>query len=55
LRQHFADKVYKTVISRSVRLAEAPSHGQPIILYDINSTGAQGYLALAKEVAGKYK
>jgi chromosome partitioning protein len=52
LRQHFADKVYKTVISRSVRLAEAPSHGQPIILYDIGSAGAQGYLSLAREVAG---
>jgi chromosome partitioning protein len=50
LRQHFGDKVYKTVIPRNVTLAEAPSHGKPVILYDIRSKGAQSYLALAKEV-----
>jgi chromosome partitioning protein len=50
LKKHFPDKVYKTVINRSVRLAEAPSHGKPIILYDVNSQGAQGYLSLAREL-----
>jgi len=50
LHKHFPEKVYKTVINRSVRLAEAPSHGKPIILYDVNSQGAQGYLSLAKEI-----
>jgi chromosome partitioning protein len=55
LRQHFPDKVYRTVISRSVRLAEAPSHGKPVIVYDIGSAGAQAYLELAREVAGRHK
>jgi chromosome partitioning protein len=55
LKEHFPSKVYKTVINRSVRLAEAPSHGKPIILYDVNSNGAQSYLALAREVAGRHK
>jgi chromosome partitioning protein len=50
VRKHFPDKVYTTPIARSVRMAEAPSHGKPIILYDVNSTGAQSYLALAREV-----
>jgi chromosome partitioning protein len=52
LRQHFGDKVYKTMIPRNVTLAEAPSHGKPVILYDIRSKGAQSYMALAKEVMG---
>jgi len=52
LRQHFGDKVYRTMIPRNVTLAEAPSHGKPVILYDIRSKGAQSYLALAKEVIG---
>ena len=50
LHKHFPEKVYKAVINRSVRLAEAPSHGKPIILYDVNSQGAQGYLSLAREI-----
>ncbi len=50
LRQHFGDKVYKTIIPRNVTLAEAPSHGKPVILYDVSSKGAQSYIALAKEV-----
>ncbi len=49
-RRYFSGKVYETVISRNVRLSEAPSFGKPIILYDILSTGAENYLALAKEV-----
>jgi chromosome partitioning protein len=48
LRQHFP--VYETVIPRNVRLAEAPSHGKPIILYDAGSKGSQGYLSLAREI-----
>lgn len=50
VRTHFEDLVYKTVIPRNVRLSEAPSHGKPVILYDINSKGAQSYLALAQEI-----
>jgi chromosome partitioning protein len=50
LLEHFADKVYRTVIPRNVRLAEAPSHGLPALLYDRNSRGAVSYLALAGEV-----
>ena len=50
LIKHFGDKVYSTVIPRNVRLAEAPSHGLPALLYDKNSSGALAYLALAGEV-----
>ena len=50
LRQFFGDKVFATIIPRNVRLAEAPSFGQPIFLYDPNCRGAESYLALAKEV-----
>jgi len=49
VRAHFKRKVFQTMIPRNVRLSEAPSHGKPILLYDIRSTGAQSYLALAKE------
>jgi chromosome partitioning protein len=47
---HFNDQVYRTIIPRNVRLAEAPSHGQPVMLYDQSSRGAISYLALASEV-----
>ena len=50
LRQHFGDKLYRTVIPRNVRLAEAPSYGKPVIAYDLQSKGAQAYLALAGEM-----
>jgi chromosome partitioning protein len=50
LRAFFAGQVLRTVIPRNVRLAEAPSHGQPIILYDRRSKGAESYLQLALEV-----
>ncbi len=50
LETHFGKKVYKTVIPRNVRLAEAPSYGQPALLYDKNSKGALAYLALAAEM-----
>ncbi|MBC8089409.1 MAG: ParA family protein [Phycisphaerae bacterium] len=49
-RAHFGDKVYKTVIPRNIRLAEAPSFGKPIVVYDIASVGAQAYMAVAKEI-----
>jgi len=48
--QYFGRKVYRTQIPRNVRLAEAPSFGSPIVVYDALSAGAQGYLALAREV-----
>ncbi len=50
LRSFFGAQVFRTVIPRNVRLAEAPSHGKPIIFYDIHSKGAESYLQLAKEV-----
>ncbi|MBL7004276.1 MAG: ParA family protein [Gammaproteobacteria bacterium] len=50
LVDHFGDQVYRTVIPRNVRLAEAPSYGQPILQYDKNSRGSMAYLALAGEV-----
>ncbi|NVK23123.1 MAG: ParA family protein [Kangiellaceae bacterium] len=50
LFNHFADKVYRTVIPRNVRLAEAPSHGIPVLFHDRTSTGAKAYLALAGEI-----
>lgn len=53
VRKHFEGTVFKTIIPRNVRLSEAPSHGQPILLYDIRSKGAQSYLALARELIGK--
>jgi len=53
LQQHFGDKVYRTVIPRNVRLAEAPSHGVPVITLDRQSKGALAYLALAGEMLSK--
>lgn len=50
LIQHFGDRVYRTVIPRNIRLAEAPSYGQPIMQYDRNSRGSMAYIALAGEV-----
>ena len=55
LREHFKDMVFKTVIQRNIRLSEAPSHGKPIILYDVMSNGTSNYLNLAKEVLEKNK
>jgi chromosome partitioning protein len=49
-REYFGPKVYRSTIPRNVRLAEAPSFGQPIVLYDVLSAGAQAYLMLAHEV-----
>jgi chromosome partitioning protein len=53
VKKHFF--VFDTVIPRNVRLSEAPSHGKPVILYDVSSKGAQGYLALAKELLSKHE
>lgn len=50
IRAHFSGETFQTVIPRNVRLSEAPSHGKPIILYDITSRGATSYLELAKEI-----
>jgi len=50
LENHFGDKVYKTIVPRNVRLAEAPSYGKPVIAFDKNSKGAQAYSALAREI-----
>jgi len=50
LQKYFGDKLYRTVIPRNVRLAEAPSYGVPVLLYDRTSRGAQAYLALAGEI-----
>ena len=50
LRTHFGDKVYRTVVPRNVRLAEAPSHGLPAMYYDRNSRGSKAYMALAGEI-----
>jgi chromosome partitioning protein len=50
VREHFGDKVYKTMIPRNVRVSEAPSFGKPVLLYDINCTGSQAYIGLAKEL-----
>lgn len=53
VRATFGDKVFKTVVPRNVRVAEAPSHGKPALFYDFNSTGAQAYLRVATEVIQK--
>jgi chromosome partitioning protein len=50
IREHFGSKVFNAVVPRNVRLSEAPSYGQPALLYDIASRGAQAYMDLAKEV-----
>jgi chromosome partitioning protein len=54
LQQHFGSKVYRTVIPRNVRLAEAPSFGLPVLYHDRHSKGAQAYLTLAGEILRKY-
>ena len=50
VKKYFPDKIFNTIIHRNVRLSEAPSHGKPIISYDINSSGAMAYTELAREV-----
>ena len=53
LREHFGEMVFNTIIQRNIRLSEAPSHGKPIILYDVICNGTTNYLNLAKEVLEK--
>ncbi|MCM1178250.1 MAG: AAA family ATPase [Bacteroidales bacterium] len=55
LKEHFGDMVFKTIIQRNIRLSEAPSHGKPIILYDVISNGTTNYLNLAREILEKNK
>ena len=53
VRENLADTVFQTVIPRNVRLSEAPSHGKPVILYDVQSSGSQAYMKLAEEILNK--
>jgi len=53
LLAHFQKKVYRTVIPRNIRLAEAPSHGMPATYYDKSSSGASAYMVLAAEVLNR--
>ena len=53
IRAHFGDEVFKTVIPRNVKLSEAPSHGKPVILYDIKSSGSVAYMNIAKEIVSR--
>ena len=52
-REYFGETVYKTTIPRNVRISEAPSHGKPAILYDVNSSGSMAYIGLAREILEK--
>lgn len=54
IRSHFASEVFATVIPRNVKLSEAPSHGKPIILYDISSVGANAYMEVARDIIRRY-
>jgi chromosome partitioning protein len=54
VRSFFKEKVFRTTIPRNVRLGEAPSHGLPVILYDVKSRGAEAYVALAREVLERH-
>ena len=53
VRNHFGDTVYQTTIPRNVKVSEAPSHGKPVILYDVNSSGSMAYISLAREIISK--
>ncbi len=53
VRNHFGEQTFDTVISRNVKLAEAPSHGKPLLLYEIKSSGAQNYMKLANEIISR--
>jgi chromosome partitioning protein len=54
LKRHFGEKLYTTTIPRNIRLAEAPSHGKPALLYDVRSRGAESYIRLAKELLDRH-
>ena len=53
VREHFGDIVYETTIPRNVKISEAPSHGKPAILYDVNCPGSVAYIGLAREVINR--
>jgi len=55
VRRFMGDKVYETMIPRNVRVSEAPSHGKPVLLYDLKCSGSQAYLKLASEVIQREK
>jgi len=55
VRSHFGDQVFKTTVPRSIRLAEAPSFGKPVLLYDIKSKASECYLGLAREVLDRFE
>lgn len=55
VRENLSDTVFQTMIPRNVKLSEAPSHGKPVILYDVQSTGSQAYMKLAEEILNKDK
>ena len=55
VKNHFNDKVFKTIIPRNVRISEAPSYGQPVLMYDISCPGSQAYASLAGEINNKVK
>jgi chromosome partitioning protein len=54
VKKHFPKKVFQTVIPRNIKLSESPSHGKPVILYDIGCKGSESYLELAKEFLCSY-
>jgi chromosome partitioning protein len=54
-REYFGDQVFTAVIPRNVRLAEAPSFGKPIVVYDVSSIGAQAYMSVAKELLARHR
>jgi len=53
VREHFGETVYKTTIPRNVKISEAPSHGKPAIIYDVNCSGSMAYIGLAREIMNK--
>ena len=55
VRSYFGNTVYQTVIPRNVRVSEAPSHGKPVLLYDMRSAGSQAYIQLAGEILRREK
>lgn len=55
VRHHLKDRVFQNVIPRNVRVSEAPSHGKPVLLYDVNCAGARAYMSVAREILDKKK
>ena len=53
VREHFGETVYRTTIPRNVKMSEAPSHGKPALIYDVNCSGSMAYIGLAKEIINK--